>query len=191
MAQQHHHENLDWLDDSLRKSMFRFACMHIQPDEEAEEAVQDTCCALLEKRAELSQITHLSAYAFGILKYKILDRLRLKYHQRTTVIVEQEEDMDSLLFTENGHWEKGVLSTDWESPESLVENNDFLRIVDLCIDNLPQKIAQVFSLKEFLDCQPQEICDLMGLSKSDYWQCLSRARKRLQLCLNEKWFNRI
>jgi RNA polymerase sigma-70 factor (ECF subfamily) len=43
-------------------------------------------------------------------------------------------------------------------------------------------------MKEFLDCEPEEICATLGLTKSDYWQCLSRARKQIQICLNQSWF---
>jgi RNA polymerase sigma-70 factor, ECF subfamily len=46
----------------------------------------------------------------------------------------------------------------------------------------------VFSMKEILECDPEEICITLGLNKADYWQCMSRARKQIQLCLNENWF---
>lgn len=61
-------------------------------------------------------------------------------------------------------------------------------MVDICVNQLPAKPARVFSMKELLECDADEICDTLGLSKTDYWQCMSRARKQIQLCLNEKWF---
>ena len=46
------------------------------------------------------------------------------------------------------------------------------------------------SMKEFLECDVAEICATLNLSQSDYWQCMSRARKRLQICLNTRWFEK-
>ena len=43
-------------------------------------------------------------------------------------------------------------------------------------------------MKVFLECDADEICTTLGLSKTDYWQCMSRARKQIQLCLSQKWF---
>ncbi len=60
--------------------------------------------------------------------------------------------------------------------------------MDLCVSKLPPKVARVFSMKELLECDSAEICNTLGLSKTDYWQCMSRARKQLQLCLNQQWF---
>jgi RNA polymerase sigma-70 factor (ECF subfamily) len=29
---------------------------------------------------------------------------------------------------------------------------------------------------------------VLGLTQADYWQCMSRARKQIQLCLDQHWF---
>lgn len=43
-------------------------------------------------------------------------------------------------------------------------------------------------MKELLDCEPEEVCATLNLNKADYWQCMSRARKQRQLCLNQQGF---
>ena len=56
------------------------------------------------------------------------------------------------------------------------------------MNKLPDKVARVFSMKELLELEADEVCQTLGLSRSDYWQCMSRARKQIQLCLNQSWF---
>ena len=104
-------------------------------------------------------------------------------------IVEQD-DLDHILFKENGHWVKELVPAYWSTPEDQLHSDAFFIVVDVCVNDLPAKIARVFSMKEFLECDVAEICSTLKLSQSDYWQCMSRARKRLQICLNTRWFEK-
>ena len=61
-------------------------------------------------------------------------------------------------------------------------------MLEACVSKLPPKPARVFSMKELLDCDADEICAMFAITRADYWQCMSRARKQLQLCLGQNWF---
>lgn len=63
--------------------MLRFACLHLSPREEAEDAVQDALIALLEIDFDKLQAVDPKRYLFGILKNKITDRLRKRYSGRS------------------------------------------------------------------------------------------------------------
>lgn len=178
-----------WLSESLRLAMFRFARLHIQPDEEAEDAVQDALFALVEHPEKIQQSNDIKRYLFGILKNKVTDRLRQKYRTVQYDIVEQD-DLEQLLFYDNGHWIKEMAPAYWNTPEDQLNSDLFFTVVDICVNDLPEKIARVFSMKEFLECEVSEICATLNLSQTDYWQCMSRARKRLQMCLNTRWFEK-
>ncbi len=177
-----------------RAPMLRFAQLHIQPQEEAEDAVQDALMALVAQlaRGELTADTGsgdaLKPYLFGILKHKITDRLRHRYRQAARTESLDEDGFEAELFDARGHWLDGAAPTRWHCPESTLANEQFFAVVDACIHRLPAKAARVFSMKELLDCDAEEVCATLGLSKADYWQCMSRARKQLQLCLTQRWF---
>ena len=64
----------------------------------------------------------------------------------------------------------------------------FFAVLEACVSKLPPKPARVFSMKELLDCDADEICATLAITRADYWQCMSRARKQLQLCLGQNWF---
>ena len=61
-------ETHPWINPALRAAMFRFARLHIQPDEEAEDAVQDALFTLVEHPEKITQATDIRRYLFGVLK---------------------------------------------------------------------------------------------------------------------------
>lgn len=173
----------DW-----RGPMLRFARLHLQPREEAEDAVQDTLAALLELSADTLAQADPRRYLFGILKHKITDRVRRKYRPEVGYDEAFADELDNVLFNERDHWVAGVAPQAWTAPDEQLKTEQFFAVVDICVHKLPAKPARVFSMKEILECEAEEICSTLGLSKADYWQCMSRARKQIQLCLNENWF---
>ncbi len=171
-----------------RAPMLKFARLHIQPPEEAEDAVQDAFAALLEVSEETLTQIDPKLYLFGILKNKITDRLRRKYRSELSYADVFSDDIDELLFSEQGRWLKDAAPAPWRTPDAALESEQFFAVVDICMHKLPTKIARVFSMKQLLDCDADEVCLTLSLSKADYWQCMSRARKQIQLCLNQNWF---
>jgi RNA polymerase sigma-70 factor (ECF subfamily) len=172
-----------------RAPMLKFVRLHIQPAEEAEDAVQDAFAALMEVGETTLRQVDPKLYLFGILKNKISDRLRRKYRAEVNYADAFTDDMDELLFNERGHWLKDAAPALWQSPEAAFENEQFFAVVDLCMHKLPTKVARVFSMKQLLDCDADEVCTTLAMSKADYWQCMSRARKQIQLCLSQTWFD--
>lgn len=181
-----------------RAPLLRFARLHLQPDEEAEDAVQDTLLAVLAAPAAAPprgggpRQGDARGYLFGILKHKITDRLRARYRHGTppaaSATAGGADALDAELFDSRGHWQTGAGPTLWHDPESQLQNSQFFAVLEACVSKLPPKPARVFSMKELLDCDADEICATLAITRTDYWQCMSRARKQLQLCLGQNWF---
>ena len=131
-------------------------------------------------------------YLFGILKHKITDRLRARYRHGTPPAASATsggaDALDAELFDSRGHWQTGASPALWHDPESQLQNSQFFAVLEACVSKLPPKPARVFSMKELLDCDADEICATLAITRADYWQCMSRARKQLQLCLGQNWF---
>ena len=168
--------------------MLRFAQLHIQPREDAEDAVQEALAAALSAQADAAEVLEPRSYLFGILKHKITDRLRRKYRTEIAIDDLPVDALDDELFDARGHWLDGAAPAAWNAPDAQLQSDQFFAVVDACIHRLPAKVARVFSMKELLDCDAREVCDTLGLTQSDYWQCMSRARKQIQLCLTQTWF---
>lgn len=181
-----------------RAPLLRFARLHLQPDEEAEDAVQDTLLAVLAAptaappRGGGPRQGDARGYLFGILKHKITDRLRARYRHGTppaaSATAGGADALDAELFDSRGHWQTGAGPALWHDPESQLQNSQFFAVLEACVSKLPPKPARVFSMKELLDCDADEICATLAITRADYWQCMSRARKQLQLCLGQNWF---
>jgi RNA polymerase sigma-70 factor (ECF subfamily) len=177
-----------------RGPMMRFAQLHLHPREEAEDAVQDALAAMLSVSADAQAGTLTQnggdpkRYLFGILKHKITDRLRRKYRCEVSYSDAPEDELDRMLFDDRDHWAEGMAPPLWRTPDEQLQSGQFFAVVDICVQKLPAKPARVFSMKVFLECEADEICATLGLGKSDYWQCMSRARKQIQLCLTQNWF---
>lgn len=184
----HNPEIEKWVQE-WRRPMLRFALLHLQPHEDAEDAVQDALTAALTVDFTSFKDVDPRRYLFGILRNKVMDRLRRRYRPEVAYHDVFEDDLDNLLFDERDHWVSGVAPSVWEKPDQQLMTDQFFKVVDICVDRLPAKPARVFSMKELLDCSQEEICDTLGISKTDFWQCMSRARKQIHLCLNQSWFD--
>ena len=93
--------------------MLRFSLLHLQPKEEAEDAVQEALTAML--TADIAALTEVGPkrYLFGILKHKVTDRLRRKYRPEVGYSEAFDDDIDSTLFNARGHWVDGVAPAVW------------------------------------------------------------------------------
>ncbi len=175
------------LTDEWRDKMLKFAVLNLSSTEDAEDVVQDCFEAVLKFDETKPQPLNVNAYVFGILKNKIKDKLRVRY---TLVFntAEVNDELDNLLFNENGAWHSDMALPRWESMEDEHQQNVFFDVLDVCINDLPVKLGSVFSMKHFLDCPTDEILHTLEISKDDYWQCMSRAKKRIMYCLNQRWY---
>ena len=169
-----------------RQPMVRFARLHLPSPDDAEDVVQDCFEAALTGALEAANDPR--RYLFGMLRHKVTDRLRRRYREGQIKDAPDTEDLDQILFDPRGLWATGMAPAAWSAPEGSLESDQFFRVVDICVNDLPAKPARVFSMKELLELAPREICDTLGITQADYWQSLSRARKQIHLCLNQRWF---
>ncbi|PQA83643.1 RNA polymerase subunit sigma [Limnohabitans sp. TS-CS-82] len=172
---------------SLRGPMLKFARLHLSHSEDAEDCVQDTLLAYWAKPGQFDGRASLKTYLFGILKNKVADKLRGRYRDKWDSPGLGDDDFD-VWFTDKGRWEPQEHMSRWAEPEGALVTRQFLEVLDLCLNGLPEKMAVVFSMKELMDMDATEICAHLGVTKDLYWQCMSRARKSIQVCLGKRWF---
>lgn len=174
--------------ESMRPALLRFALLQLRNPTLAEDAVQEALLAVLEKPDQFAGNASLRTYVIGILKFKIIDGLRIAKRtvQIETVDDQSEDDVVDQLFAANGHTIDK--SRAWGNPDATLEQKDFFRVLEVCLEKLPPQNARVFMMREWLDLESEEICKELALSTSNLWVILYRARVRLRECLDINWF---
>jgi len=172
-----------------REYLLRYARLQLRNPAQAEDAVQDTLLAALEGVAGFSGKSSLRTWLTGILKHKIIDQLRRGAREQSFTASGDdggEADAIDALFAADGHW-RGMPS-DWGDPDTAFENRRFREAFELCLRRLPERTARVFSMREVMEMTTAEICQELGISPTNCWVMLHRARLTLRECLELTWF---
>ena len=174
--------------EALRPALLRFAILQLRNETLAEDAVQDALIAVLEKPDRFAGQSSLRTYVTGILKHKIIDALRAAGRERQIDTHEEQSEDDVIegLFKANGHARERP--RDWGDPDATLEQKDFFRVLEICLEKLPPKMARIFMMREWLELDTDEICKELNISTSNAWVMLYRARVRLRECLELNWF---
>jgi RNA polymerase sigma-70 factor (ECF subfamily) len=174
--------------EAMRPMLVRFAQLQLRNEALAEDAVQDALIAVLEKPERFAGQSTLRTYVTGILKYKIIDNLRAATRERQIEANEDqsEDEVVDALFLQDGHTRD--MPRQWGDPDATLEQKDFFRVLEVCLEKLPVNTARVFMMREWLELETDEICKELAISSSNAWVLLYRARLRLRECLDLNWF---
>lgn len=174
-----------------RPALFRYALLQLRDNELADDAVQETLLAAWQAATTFKAKAGLRTWLIGILKHKIADHWRRSGREIVSLDIDAIDDRndsgEDAFFMDNGHWNNGPST--WHNPETAFEQQAFWTIYETCQDNLPPKMARVFTLRELVGLEAGEICRETGLSEANYWVTMHRARLRLRECLEIRWFN--
>lgn len=173
---------------ALRPKLISFARLQLRDHTAAEDTVQDTLITAIEKQDTFSGRSAFETWVFGILKNKLLERIR---YERRYISWQDEEysDEESFenLFKENGRWQASSKPKPWGEPDQILENAAFWQLLDTCLIALPDNTARVFTMRELMDLTTPEICQILSLSEANCWVILHRARLKLRACIEKGW----
>ncbi len=172
--------------------LLRFAQSRVGNPTAAEDLVQETFLAALKARDKFTGKSSVKTWLTGILKYKVIDHYRKNsrtdtFSELTSFYGREAEEM----FGSNHHWRSDNISPprDWR-PEQLanIDRKEFMEQFRICSEKLPEKIRQVFIMREIDDLKTDEICTRLSISRQNLWTILHRARMSLRRCLENVWF---
>ena len=168
--------------------LLRFARLQLRNDAWAEDAVSETLVAALAKPQSFGNRSQLKTWLVGILKHKVIDILRER--QREVCVGGDEGDgsdeLDALMFKPDGHFQEQP--ADWGDPERELSSRQFFAVLEACAERLPAAMGRVFLMREWLELSSDEICKELGLTPTNLYVQLHRARLRLRECLELNWF---
>jgi RNA polymerase sigma-70 factor (ECF subfamily) len=169
--------------------LYRYAITRVRSPEIAEELVQETLLAALNAKANYAGQASEQTWLIGILKHKIIDYFRKQSREKTQQFDEYfSADGNDEYFDQQGHWKTRLSS--WSKPDTSMEQEQFLTILQDCIDHLPPRMAQLFILRELDGMNSEEICEVMSISTlNNCWVMLSRIRVQLRHCLDVNWMS--
>lgn len=177
--------------NDLRRQMVKFATLQLSNSHLAEDAVQEALIGALKNATSFAGRAALKTWVFAILKNKIADVLRQKQRmvEASILLGEDEEQEDfSELFDQKGFWQRDERPATWGNPQESLQQHQFWKVFEICLEKLPGNQARVFMMKEFVELDAHEICATVGISTSNLNVMLHRSRIRLRECLENNWF---
>lgn len=172
--------------DGHGDAMFRFAMLRVRDRDLAEEVVQEALLAGFRSRDRYSGRAAERTWLIQILRNKIADHYRKKQREVPATDIAGDDPADH-LFDERGHWKDGPGA--WEmDPAEMMHREDFLRVLAECMAGLPERQAEVFSLRVIDEHPTDAVCDLLSVTKTNLGVLLHRARTKLRRCLEKNWF---
>ncbi len=175
---------------SHRDYLLRFARLQLRNETWAEDAVSEVLLAALAKPQSFGSRSQLKTWLVGILKHKIIDALR--QHGREVCLSsgdddEQADPLEHIAFTRDGHFVE--TPAEWGNPEQALGSRQFFAVLEACAGQLPATQGRLFLMREWLELSSEEICKELGLTPTNLYVQLHRARLRLRECLELNWFN--
>ena len=164
--------------------LYRFAAAAVRHREAAEDLVQEALLAAWRARDGFAGDSSERTWLTAILKRKVADWLRRRVVERAHAA--EQDRIAAGLFDRRGHWKKAPMA--WGDPAGVVDRDEIRAALAGCLGHLPERLHAAFVLR-YLDEQPgDDVCRALGLTPSNLWVMLHRARLRLAGCLSETWF---
>jgi len=178
----------NWVD-LYGDALYSYALKFIPQIDAAQNLVQETFLAALKNQASFTGQSSQKTWMIGILKNKINDHLRAKYKEvPASQLINDDAAIEGFFDHQSGHLAKEP--QEWQlNPSILIENKEFWNTYDDCLSKLPEKTGQAFNLREIEQMSSSEICKVLGITPTNLWVLLHRARLHLRQCLETNWFS--
>lgn len=183
-----------WVDDH-GDYLFKFAIVRLRDATRAEDLVQETFLAALKGGDSFSGRSAERSWLTGILKNKIFDHFRKAGRETSFTDLEFNSDEDADRFIPDGLFKDGWVHElgplEWSSdPGASLDSQAFWKTFQDCSQKMPRNVAAVFTMREVDGVESREICRVLGISESNLWVMLHRARMALRRCLETNWFGK-
>lgn len=148
----------------------------------AEEVTQATFLTFIEKAAQFEGRSHVRTWLFGILYNKVAEARR--EFQRDL----RMDDIDNIVeerFSSDGTWARPP-----EPADVQVYHAEVRQHIGDCLESVPIPQKMAFVLREVEEMETEEICKILGVTRTNLGVLLFRARNRLRECLEAKGVRR-
>jgi len=180
-------ETLKYWVEEYTDSMFSWAVYKISDEEVAKDILQDTFFAISKNYEKFNGSSKAKTWIFSILNNKISDYYRIKYRNSEKISFENVSN----FFDEHGSWKDENRPSNWSDSENeLVDDEEFIAVLNYCLENLPPKYNTIVQMKYFLTQKSETICKDLDISTTNFWQLMHRAKLKLRDCIENNWFEK-
>ena len=152
----------------------------VSDKEEAKDIVQDVFLAAYSGYHSFKGNSAPKTWLFTILKNKVADYYRKKYKTPDQISLEN-------FFDEAGIWKNGDnLLNAWHETTNTGDYAEFDHILEKCIEDLAPQWQIPIKLYYLKEKKTPEICQEIGISTTNLWKILQRARLQIRECLETK-----
>lgn len=145
---------------------------------DADDVVQEALLVFVQKADRYDGRASVRTWLFGILFNKIAERRRAVAREETV------DDIDAVVdarFDARGQWIKPP-----RSPEAELAAGQAMKMLEECLDQLPERRRVAFVLREVEQLEVDEVCNVLDVSRNNLGVLLFRARNALRECLESK-----
>ncbi len=146
--------------------------------QDAEDAAQNTFVVCYQKVAEFEGRSHIRTWLFGILYRKIAEQ------RRSAQRGDRPEDIDDVMesrFRPNGFWANPPRGSD-----TGLYMEEVRRHLADCLDGITPDQRTAFVMREVDGLDNNEICEVLGLTRTNLGVVLYRGRNKLRECLESR-----
>ena len=173
--------------------LYNYAIVRVNDQEKAEDIVQETFLAGLKAKDNFQGKSSERTWLISILKRKVIDTYRKQYASKETSMGAYEQDISDGDFYRDedpfkGHWLEGKGPHSHSlMPDGELEQEELMKIIQWCISHLPPNLASAFVMKMIDEAESDEVCKELGITPSNLWVMLHRARLKMRQCIENKW----
>jgi RNA polymerase sigma-70 factor (ECF subfamily) len=170
-----------------RSQLMKFALLRLRNVAAAEDAVQETLLAALRSVEGFARQSSVKTWLIGILKHKIVDTIRRQSREVSLDLNEESSAEESVSrYSEDMLYQEAA--PEWSEPDASLTQRRFFEMLERLLTELPKKTARVFKMREVIGLETEEICQTLGITPSNCWVMLHRARAALRVGLEQQWF---
>ena len=168
--------------------LFNYTIMRVNNHDLAKDLVQETFFSGVKGQNNFRGQASERTWLVSILKRKIID-----YYRKINSAKGKKEVRMSFYEEgrKKGSWLEESVPQSWDNEaEKKIENDELKKTLNDCISELPEKHKMVFLLKTVQEYETKEICNELGITSSNLWVIIHRARLQLRKCIEENWFKK-
>jgi len=182
-------EIIAWFED-YSDDMFQWAYHKTSSKEIAEDLVQEAFLSAVKGHKHFKQESQPKTWLYSILNHKIIDHYRKK--GRSLAVSNEAAQKRALnqtdsFFDRKGNWSLSQDAVLWEEDTHILDDPEFTETFYFCINDLPEKWRFAIKAKYVLNEEAGYICQELGVTPSNYWQMVHRAKLMLKKCIDKRW----
>lgn len=154
----------------------------------AQDIVQETFLSAWKAKDSYKGEASEKNWLYTICRNKIIDHYRKK--AKDIIVPSNDTATEDRYFEEPGHWQAGEEPADWgNTPDEAIDRKEFYQAFEGCRKKLQDTQQSVFAMKYLEELDSAEICKTLGITASNYWVLMHRAKLQLRNCLEKNWVN--